>query len=176
MTQPTFSLVQGASLSPHQRAEVAGLCSRAYEEDFEPVMQTFADPTHVLAYVDGVLVSHALWVTRWLEYDHTLMLRTAYVEAVATDPGYQRQGFATAVMRALQASLLEFDLGGLSPSEHGWYARLGWEQWHGPLSIRTPAGLLPTPDEEVMILRLPRTPALNPTSPLSAEWRPGELW
>jgi hypothetical protein len=27
-----------------------------------------------------------------------------------------------------------------------------------------------------MILRLPRTPPLDETAPLSAEWRPGEVW
>lgn len=55
-------------------------------------------------------------------------------------------------------------------------ARLGWETWRGPLFIRTADGLLPTPDEDVMIRRLPRTPALDVTQSLSAEWRQGELW
>ena len=37
--------------------------------------------------------------------------------------------------------------------------------------------LQPTPDETVMILRLPRTPPdLDLDAPLSAEWRRGELW
>jgi aminoglycoside 2'-N-acetyltransferase I len=58
----------------------------------------------------------------------------------------------------------------------GGYARLGWELWRGPLFVRTDAGLMPTPDEEVMILRLPRTTPLDLDSPLSAEWREGELW
>jgi hypothetical protein len=36
---------------------------------------------------------------------------------------------------------------------------------------------LPTPDEQVMVLRLPRTPAgLSLDAPLSAEWREGEFW
>jgi aminoglycoside 2'-N-acetyltransferase I len=37
--------------------------------------------------------------------------------------------------------------------------------------------MLPTPaEEQVMILRLPKTPPLDPNAPLSAEWREGELW
>jgi hypothetical protein len=45
-------------------------------------------------------------------------------------------------------------------------------------AIRRAAGIEPTPpDEQVMILRLPRTPpALVTTALLTAEWREGELW
>jgi aminoglycoside 2'-N-acetyltransferase I len=38
------------------------------------------------------------------------------------------------------------------------------------------AGVLGTPDEQVMVLRLPRTPLLDLDAALTAEWRPGELW
>ena len=36
--------------------------------------------------------------------------------------------------------------------------------------------LLPTPEEQVMVLRLPKTPPLDLELPLSAEWREGEVW
>jgi aminoglycoside 2'-N-acetyltransferase I len=107
-------------------------------------------------------------VTRWLQPGDGPRLRTAYVEMVATEPGFQRRGFATAVH--------DFDLGGLCPAAPGLYARLGWVFWRGPLSIRTPEGLAPTPEERIMILRLPKTPALDLDLPLSAEWRQGEVW
>ena len=45
-----------------------------------------------------------------------------------------------------------------------------------PLVIRTDKGLLPTPKDRVMVLRLPRTPKLDVEAPLTAEWREGELW
>jgi Predicted acetyltransferase involved in intracellular survival and related acetyltransferases len=131
----------------------------------------------VLGRFDGHLVSHALWVTRYLQAGHGPLLRTAYVEAVATDPDYQRRGFATAVMQRLAAEVKDFELAALSPSDPAFYARLGWQLWRGPLFIRTEDGLLASPDEEqVMILRLPRTPLLDLDMPLSAEWRQGELW
>jgi aminoglycoside 2'-N-acetyltransferase I len=79
-------------------------------------------------------------------------------------------------MRHLAEQILDFDLGGLSPSDPGFYARMGWESWRGPLAIRSAEGLLATPGEDVMILRLPRTPPLDLDSSLSAEWRSGELW
>lgn len=103
-------------------------------------------------------------------------LRTAYVEMVATAPEYRRRGFATAVMKRLAKSIVDYELGALCPAEPDLYARLGWVFWRGPLFIRTSKGLLPTPDERVMILRLPKTPPLDLDAPLSAEWRPGELW
>jgi aminoglycoside 2'-N-acetyltransferase I len=95
---------------------------------------------------------------------------------VATEPQFQGRGFATAVMRRLASSIHDFEIGGLSPAEPMLYTRLGWVFWQGPLFIRTQAGLLSTPDGSVMILRLPKTPSLDLTLPLSAEWREGELW
>jgi aminoglycoside 2'-N-acetyltransferase I len=98
------------------------------------------------------------------------------VEAVATADAYRGRGYATAVMQRLGQEIIDFELGGLSPAEQGLYLRLGWELWRGPLFIRTAAELVPTPDEVVMVLRLPNTPSLDLDAALSAEWREGELW
>ena len=104
-------------------------------------------------------------------------MRTAYVEAVATDHPYRRRGYASMVMKRLAKEIIEYDLGGLSPSEPRFYQKLGWELWQGPLFIRKGDELLPSPEEEqVMILRLPGTPEFDLRAPLSAEWREGELW
>lgn len=136
------------------------------------------DPTHVMACADGAVLSHAMWVTRWLAPGAGPPLRAAYIEAVATDPAYQGRGLATAVMRVLVSQLSSFQLAALCPSDRGQslYARLGWEPWRGPLLIRQETHLIETPDEAVMIHRLPASPPLNLEQPLSAEWRPGELW
>ena len=80
------------------------------------------------------------------------------------------------LMRRLASAIQEFPLGGLCPAEPPLYERLGWVFWQGPLFIRTDNGLLSTPDDKIMILSLPQTPALDLTLPLSAEWREGELW
>ncbi len=164
-------------ISPSLRREIRALCDRAYEEDLGDFFAEFADSTHVLGYLDNRLVSHALWVTRWLQVDRGPLLRTAYVELVATEAQYRNQGFASAVMRHLVTQIQDFDLAALSPFSVEYYQRLGWEPWRGPLFIREGETLLPTPDdEEVMIYRLPKTPALDLSLPLSAEWRAGELW
>ena len=83
---------------------------------------------------------------------------------------------ASAVLYQQRDQLWNRELAALSPATEGLYARLGWRFWRGPLSIRTETGLIPTPDEQVMFLRLPKTPPLDDTLPLSAEWRPGEVW
>lgn len=171
-----ITVITSPDLSEADRAAVIALCSRAFETDFAPLFNTFHEPTHVLAKLDGVLVSHALWVTRWLQAGHGPLLRTAFVEAVATDPAFQGQGYATQVMQSLRAAIADYDLAGLSTGSPGFYARLGWQSWRGPLFVRTEVGLLATPTDSVMVLSLPNTPPLDLDGPLSAEWRVGELW
>jgi len=171
-----IEIVPGAQLRAAQRAALYRLLERAYEEGLEPLYRELVDPVHVMASSGDELVGHAMWVTRWLQPGTMPALRTAYIEGVATAPQLERRGIATAVMRELQAQLDDYELGGLSPATQSLYLRLGWQMWRGPLAIRTEQGLLPTPDEELMILRLPRTPALDLDDPMTAEWRPGELW
>jgi aminoglycoside 2'-N-acetyltransferase I len=156
---------------------IADLCTEAYREDFTGAFGLLGPGVHVIARADGRIVSHAMWVVRELHAGTRPPFRTAYVEAVATRPLLQRRGFATEVLRRLAREIRDYDLGALSPSDDRYYARLGWESWRGPLSIRTGAGLEATPDETVMILRTGRTPPdLDLDEPLSAEWRAGELW
>jgi aminoglycoside 2'-N-acetyltransferase I len=172
-----FEVVASQNLSASVREEILHLCTAAYEEDFRPYLDVLQNPVHLLAWRCGALVSHAAWVTRWLQVNGKTMLRTAYVEAVATLPAHQRQGLASAVMQQLVKHLADFDIAALSPSEVGFYARFGWELWRGQLAVRTEDGNVPTPDEEVMIYRLPRTPELDLTHLLTIEWRPGdEVW
>ena len=166
------------ALSPAQLTEVLALCTAAYAEPMAQCLADIGPGLHALGRIDGALVAHALIVTRHLEVGGHGALRTAYVELVATDPGMQRRGHASALMRALESRMQDFDLGALSPSDPVFYARLGWELWRGPLAVRTPGGLERAPaDEQLMIRRLPRTPgSLPPDAPLSVEWRPGEVW
>lgn len=172
----TFELIASENLSATQRQEILTLCSAAYEEDFSPYLELLNNPVHLLARQSNNLVSHAAWVTRWLQMNEGTILRTAYVEAVATAPEYQRRGIGSTVMQRVVTCLGDFDIAALSPSEIAFYQRLGWELWRGQLAVRTNGGLMTTPDEEVMIYRLPRTPQLALTELLTVEWREGELW
>jgi len=171
-----LEVIHGDQLAPGRLAAIRALCNRAYQEDLEHLFSTFTEATHVLGLLGNSIISHAMWVTRWLQPGDGPRLHTAYVEMVATEPRFQRRGFATAVMRRLARAIIDFDLGGLCPAEPDLYIKLGWVFWRGPLFIRTSEGLIPTPDERVMILRLPKTPPLALDLPLSAECREGEPW
>jgi aminoglycoside 2'-N-acetyltransferase I len=175
----SIEIVPSQSATPAMREEIRALCSLAYDEEFAPYLADIGPGVHLLGRLGPLLVAHVMWVPRWLQPGAGPRLRTAYVEAVATHPSHQRRGFATELLARVAREIQDHDLGALSPSDAGFYARLGWQSWQGPLFIRTrdDQGETPTPDEEVMILRLPRTPPdLDLTAPLSAEWRPGELW
>jgi len=173
---PDLRVISSQDLSKQDYTEILALCFRAYGRDLEPLMVTFHGATHVLGYNDGVLVSHALWITRWLQSANLPVLKTAYIEAVATEEKYRNRGFASAVMKRIAGEITGYDLGALCTGSPDFYARLGWQVWQGPLSIRTTEGPVPTPNETVMVLFLPNTPALDLDSSLSAEWREGELW
>ena len=181
MAPVDLDVVAADALDQAARAEIVRLCESAYREDFSRWFDELPGSVHVRARDrHGALVSHAAWVTRWLQPSGHPILRTAYVEAVATAPAHRRQGHATTVLRRL-ADVIRLDpswqLAALSPSDPAFYARLGWEPWRGPLAIRRGQSVEPTPDEGVMILRLPATPpTLVTTSLLTAEWRVGELW
>lgn len=171
-----FEVVEAAALSTDGYGAILDLCTRAYRKPFAQYLEPHVAPTHMLAYCDGQLVAHALWVTRWFQIDTSPLLRTAYVEAVATDPGYQGRGFASALMRRLVTEVASYDLAGLGPSDPAFYTRLGWHTWRGPLSIRTERSLQRTPTGRVMVHALPNTPPFDLAAPLSAEWRHGALW
>lgn len=172
----TLRVLPAAQLAAGERENVIALCSRAFEEDYRPYLDGFAEPTHVLAYQQGARVSHALWITRWLQQGDGPLLRCAYVEGVATEPSLQRRGLGAAVMSRLALEIGGWDLGGLCTGSPDFYARLGWELWRGPLFVRTANGLQRANEEGVMILRLSRTPPLDLDGPLSVEWRSLDPW
>lgn len=173
---PALCVVPAVDLSQVEREAIIAICSRAFEEDYRPYLDAFHAATHVLAYCGGALVSHALWITRWLQQGDGPLLRCAYVEGVATEPSLQRRGLGTAVMRRLAAEIQGYDVGALCTGSPDFYSRLGWELWRGPLFVRTANGLQPTDEEGVMALRTPSTPPLDVHGPLSVEWRGLDVW
>jgi len=169
-------VVPADGLAAEWRGAIIALCTQAFEEDFADLFALLPHTTHVLALRQGVLVGHACWVTRWLQPDGLAPLRTAYVEAVAVAPARQRRGIGSVVMRRLAAAIARYEVGALSPTYSAFYEGLGWTPWHGPTAIRTTHGLVATPEDEIMILRTPSTPALDVGVCITAEWREGELW
>lgn len=171
-----LSVVRTVDLDPAAKDEIVALCTRAFDEDFSSLFQFVQSCDHVLAHLNDRLVGHAVWSTRWLQPAGLAVLRTAYVDAVATDPDFGRRGIGSAVMQRLAYETRDYDLRGLSTGSPGFYSRLGWERWLGSTGARRDGEIVWTPDETVMILRTPHTPQFDIHSLLTVEWRDNEVW
>ncbi len=167
------------ALDPATRAAIIHVCVVAHQEDDFKNLFTYisAGGRHFLAYRADTLVSHAVVTTRWLQPPGLPILKTAYVDAVATLPDCQGQGYGSAVMRHLAENIGDYAIACLETDRPGFYARLGWALWRGPLAGRGEHGLVPTPEQTgIMVLRLPHTPPLDLDGPLSIECQPGRIW
>jgi aminoglycoside 2'-N-acetyltransferase I len=165
-------------LNAETRASIIHVCRTAHQEDDFTRLFSYipSGGIHVLAYREQELVSHAVATTRWLQPEGLPLLRTAYIDAVATLPAYQDQGIGSTLMRHLATVIADFEIACLETDRVSFYARLGWEVWRGPLAGRRATELLPTPDQKgIMILRLARTPALDLDSLLVIEYD-GRIW
>jgi aminoglycoside 2'-N-acetyltransferase I len=133
---------------------------------------------HFILDVEGTIVSHASVVERVIEVG-ARPLRTGYVEAVATAPDRQGAGLGSRVMTEVTEYVREgFELGALGTGRHRFYERLGWQRWAGPSSVRTANGRRRTPEDDgyIMVLATPSSPPLDLGSPISCEWRQGDVW
>ncbi len=192
----TIERVSTADLRPRVLGALVDLWAEAYREDLSRYFEDIGHGVHFIGRRGTDVVSHAMWVERRLYPQGLPPLRSAYVELVATRVAEQGKRFATAVMERLADEMRPFDIGALSPAVPRFYERLGWEMWRGPLFVRgtgdispalersptsvpvpAPVTVTETPDEFVMVLRTPSTPAdLDLKAPLAVDWRRGEVW
>ena len=164
------------ALPARARDEMVALCDEAYGVDTRPFFDDVGPGEHLLGRSGGRLVSHLMWVTRWLEPRGMNRMRTAYVELVATLPSEQGKGHASRLLETMLPLVQDFDVAALSTGSESFYARLGWSSWRGPLFVRRDGRWDRTPDDTVMLLPLHRTPGMDWSASLSIEWRPGEIW
>ena len=165
-------------LNEATRTAIIQVCRAAHQEDSFLHLFTYipSGGIHVLAYREQELVGHAVVTTRWLQPEGLPLLRTAYVDAVATLPAYQGQGIGSQVMRQLASVIPDYEIACLETDRVSFYTRLGWEEWQGPLAGRRASELLPTPGQTgIMILRLARTPPLDLTQMLVIKYD-GRIW
>jgi aminoglycoside 2'-N-acetyltransferase I len=168
-------------LDADARASIVRVCVEAHgNEDFHNLFSYIpSGGRHALGYHGSEFVSHAVATTRWLQPAGRPPLKTAFVDAVATLPSYEGLGYASAVMRHLAEDVGgDFTIGCLETERDGFYRRLGWELWRGPLAGRRADGsLVPTPDQTgIMVLRLTNTPELDLDAMLTIECQPTRIW
>jgi aminoglycoside 2'-N-acetyltransferase I len=181
MTESTsVTFFRTEELNADTRSAIVDLCVLAHqEEDFKNLFSYVpSGGYHFLAFQGRQLVSHALVTTRWLQPEGQSLLKTAYVDAVATLPTHQGQGHGSALMRHLASTIDgEYVIACLETDRVRFYEQLGWEIWRGPLAGRSEQGLVPTPEQKgIMILRLSQTPMLNVDSTLTIECQAKRIW
>lgn len=171
--------VRTEDLRSDVREAIIEVCVAAHDNDgFRRMfIDYFHSARHFLAYREDEVVAHAVVTTRGVQPEGHPVLRTAYVDAVSTLPECQGQGYGSAVMRALGAGIDDYEIACLETQREGFYERLGWEVWRGPLGGRSDDGLVPTPDQTgVMVLRLSHTPELDLDAPMTIEVQLERIW
>ncbi|HEX5097475.1 MAG TPA: GNAT family N-acetyltransferase [Acidimicrobiia bacterium] len=150
------------------------------EEEFRQMFTKYipSGGRHLLGFLGAQLVTHAVVTTRFAQPHGAPILRTAYVDGVSTHPDHERQGYGSASMRRLAASIDDYEIGCLQTDVRGFYEPLGWELWRGPLAGREDDGTVtPTPDQTgVMVLRLPNSPPLDLDGLLTIERQQYRIW
>lgn len=82
-------------------------------------------------------------------------------------------------MRVLEPQLRDrWSLGALSTGKHVFYEQLGWERWRGTSYVRLVDGTRQADGEHggIMVLRFGPSAAVDLTSPITCEDRPGDAW
>jgi aminoglycoside 2'-N-acetyltransferase I len=180
MESIVITSAQTGELKEPVRKAIIELCVEAHQEQDFRNLFTYVPSGgwHFLAYHNELLVSHAMVTTRWLQTEDLLLLKTAYIDAVATLPAHQGQGYGSALMQQLASEIdREYVIACLETDRETFYERLGWQTWRGPLAGRGDHDLIPTPEQHgVMVLRLSQTPTLDFDSMLTIECQTGRIW
>lgn len=174
--------VRTDELTPGESDALREMVWGAFADDPEPFTEEDWEHglggVHFILEEGGTLVAHASVVERELHVGEE-RLRTGYVEAVASRKDVQGRGHGSTVMREVGRFIdREFPLGALDTGSQGFYERLGWKIWKGPTFVRTDSGLVRTAEDDghVMVRLTPASPELDPSAPISCEWRTGDVW
>ena len=133
---------------------------------------------HALAWSGSTLVGHASVIQRRLIHAGKA-LRTGYIEGVGVAATHRRQGYASAMMTALERVIKgAYELGALGATDDAahMYATRGWLKWQGTTWATTPHGTIRTQEEDDCIYVYPVTSLVDITGPLTCDWRDGDVW
>jgi len=133
---------------------------------------------HALAREGSELVGHASVVQRRLLHAGRT-LRAGFVEGVGVRANRRGRGYASALLDAVERVLCgAYDAGALSSTDAAvqFYARRGWQRWEGPTSTLSPAGIIPTKDDDGAVYVLRLAVPLDIAGELTCDWRDGNVW
>ncbi|MGI9052833.1 MAG: GNAT family N-acetyltransferase [Ilumatobacteraceae bacterium] len=176
---PVARVLTTAQLSDDLVVELRRLLLDAFAGDFSDDDWDHAlGGRHVIVDDDGVAIAHAAVVARMLEVG-SRPVRAGYVEAVGTATARQGEGHGRRAMTEIGAVLHEhFEMGALATGDHDFYAKLGWERWHGPTYVRGGATRTRSAEEDdgIMVLRYGGSADVDVTASISCDARSGDDW
>jgi aminoglycoside 2'-N-acetyltransferase I len=173
-----IQVLHTADLGAGERAALRALLDASFEEFTDDDWDHALGGLHAIARDGGEVLGHAAVVQRQLLHGERI-LRTGYVEGVAVRADRRRQGHGDALMAAVERVIrAAYHLGALAASDEGaaLYGSRGWLRWSGPIARLTPAGPVPTPDDDGLVHVLPGAVPLDPDLPLLCDPRPGDPW
>ena len=97
----TIERCRSTELTDMLAAAVHTLCDAAYGTATKPLFASLGPGEHLLGLRNGALVSHLMWVTRWLQPAGQRAIRTAYVEM----GGHRAIGAATGLRKRAPRAL-----------------------------------------------------------------------
>ncbi|RJQ71579.1 GNAT family N-acetyltransferase [Pseudonocardiaceae bacterium YIM PH 21723] len=160
-------------------AKIREFLTLAYDGEFSDTdWANSLGGVHALIWADDELIAHGSVVQRRMLVADRL-LRTGYIEAIATHPEHRRNGYGNAIMDGLELVLRgAYELGALSTGGDAvrLYTERGWQLWEGPTSVFGRSGVELTPDEDGGIYVLPVTGPVNLSGPITCDFRDGDVW
>jgi len=173
-------VAESERLAEETRVALRDLWARAFGGRFTEDDAAHAyGGVHVLTRAGDRLVGHASAVPRRIRFADGPWRTVGYVEAVATDPDYQRSGIGRRTMVTLQDEIARrWPVAMLSTGRAtSFYERLGWTRWQGLSYTETATGVVP--DDEhggLMIFCVDQSVVPDHTVAVTCEDRAGDAW
>jgi aminoglycoside 2'-N-acetyltransferase I len=175
----TIRVARSADLDMWTRDALRALLDAAFEGAFTDDDWDHAlGGVHAIAVDGNELVGHASVVQRRLLHDDRA-LRAGYVEALGVRADRRGRGIGSALMERMERVIDgAYELGALSTTDIAadFYAARGWTRWLGPTAVLTPAGVIPTPDDDGSVFVRAVSARLYVERELTCDWRRGDVW
>lgn len=173
-------VAESEQLTGETRVALRDLWARAFGDRFSEDDADHAyGGVHVLTRAGDRLIGHASAVPRRIRFADGPWRIVGYVEAVATDPEYQRTGIGRRTMVTLQEEIGRrwpvalLSTGRATP----FYEALGWKRWRGLSYTRTATGVVPDGEHGgLMIFCVDRSVVPDRSVAVTCEDRAGDAW
>ena len=150
----------------------------AFEGDFsdEDWKHTFGG-YRFLGLLEGELIAHGAIVPRKIFFD-SQHLTVGYVEGVAVDPRYWRNGYGSSLMAAITKVCREnFEISMLSTDEKAFYTKHGWRDFQGESFVLVQGTEVRSEEEdEGLMYLLGNSTSVKRPRKVVCESRDGDSW